>query len=280
MRVIKIGTRGSPLALLQAQMVAGALKFKGYDADIIPVKTTGDKFLSMPLQSIGGKALFAKELQIMLLNKTIDIAVHSLKDLETTHPEGLSLLGVLKREEPNDVLITRKGFLNAYINDGQDFILGTCSPRREAFIRYFYKNAKIVSLRGNVESRLQKILSNELDATILALAGLKRLGLFEKLHEVVDFKVLDVDQFTPASCQGIIGIEGRPDLKDVISSISDETTYKACVIERQKINDFGGTCSSAIGVHATILENSAEVLMQYIDKSTHEMIFKKEHMVL
>ncbi|MBP9753149.1 MAG: hydroxymethylbilane synthase [Proteobacteria bacterium] len=276
MKTLKIGTRGSPLALAQTQMVVDALSSNGYASEIIKVKTSGDRFQSVPLNQIGGKALFAKELQTLLLEDKIDLAVHSLKDLETIHPEGLSLLGVLKREEPNDVLITKKGFLNGDFSEGMPFVLGTCSPRREAFVKHFFKNATIVPLRGNVESRLQKIKLNEMDATILALAGLKRLNLLEKLSHDFDFKVLDIETFTPASCQGIIGIEGKDHFKEIVNLISDVTTYSLAMLERQRVKDFSGNCHSAIGVHARIVDTHTHILTRYIDPITNQMTFKKQ----
>lgn len=267
-KIIKLGTRGSKLALAQAEMVASALEAVNIKSELVIIKTTGDIETKKSLSAIGGKALFAKEIQQALINDEIDLGVHSLKDLETTHPEGLELLGTLKREDPSDVLIFRK---DLHLSKDITFTVGTCSPRRAAFIKDLYPNATIILLRGNVDTRLSKVISGEFDAIILAAAGLNRLNIFSQLTNCIDYLFLPFDKFPPASCQGIVAIEGKNKYKDIVDLINNKEAYKMAQIERSIILAFGGNCHSAIGIHTKLNEDSVDLLIRYEDEINKEI---------
>lgn len=264
--MIKIGTRGSPLALIQANLVKDALSAIGQASELVIIKTTGDINTKTPLADIGGKALFAKEIQSALLNDTIDIGVHSLKDLEVDHPQGLELLATLKREDTYDLLFYKKDF-----NPYQDaFTLGTCSPRRAFFAKNLFKNVQIHPLRGNVQTRIEKIQNEDLDATILAVAGLKRLGLYGTILKTYNTILLPQNDFPPASCQGIIGIEGKPHLKTLLAPLNDPDSFAMAHIERSIIKKFNGNCHSAIGILTTLQADKAHVRVAFEDPKTKE----------
>ncbi|CAO4834670.1 MAG: Porphobilinogen deaminase [Holosporales bacterium] len=260
--MIRIGTRGSPLALSQANLVKDALFKHGYDATLVIIKTSGDLNTKTPLTDIGGKALFAKEIQLALLNDEIDIGVHSLKDLECDHPKGLMLLATLPREDPRDLLICNNDIDPSF----DHFTLGTCSPRRAFFAKQIFHKVHITPLRGNVQTRLEKLSSKICDATILAIAGLKRLGILKDIQEQYKTLILPTHLFPPASCQGIIGIEGKPHFKEICDLINDPDTMKMAMIERTIVKDFNGTCHSAIGILTRI--NEKKVYVAYQDPKT------------
>lgn len=252
--MIRIGTRGSPLALKQTSFVVEALQQNGVETCVTTYQTSGDRCQSKPLYDMGGKALFVKELQVALLNKEIDIAVHSLKDCEATHPVGLVLGAVLPRATISDVLISERSFM-----PGDHFTLGTASPRRMAMIQQLYPNVQTSLLRGNVQTRLQKLLNAQFDATILAKAGLERLGLLDAdgLIGYPTLRVVDLP-FVPAACQGIIGIECRDNdpVLEQLAKINHLPTYQQAVIERFVIAAMEGDCRTAIGVYAEILNTT------------------------
>lgn len=252
--MIRIGTRKSPLALYQAQCVASALSQNGVDSTIVTIETSGDKCQSRPLYEIGGKSLFVKELQIALLNNDIDIAVHSLKDCETTGPEPLEIVSVLARGAPGDVFIYPENF-----NTEKSFTLGSSAPRRMAFSKALFPNANFVTLRGSVQTRLDKVSNGVCDTTILAHAGLERLNL---LHDggIVDYdtlrwKIIDI---VPAACQGIIAMECRKNdeiSKTIAKKINHSDTWHQSQIERYFIDCIGGNCRTAVGAYAKKVNN-------------------------
>src|SRR5215468_8863419 len=209
-RPICIGTRGSPLALVQARMVRDALAaahadLRGADyIQILPIKTTGDAVQDRKLMDVGGKGLFTKEIEEALLDGRIDCAVHSVKDMQTWLPDRLTIGAMLPREDPRDALICRRGAGIADLPDGA--VVGTASLRRQAQLLALRPDLRVVALRGNVETRLRKIAAGDADATLLAVAGLKRLGLMDKATAIID-----VDEILPAVGQGAIGIEIRAD---------------------------------------------------------------------
>ena len=204
--ILRIGTRGSPLALVQARTVAArlavALGVNEKAIELVVIRTSGDVIQDRPLAEEGGKGLFTKEIEDALLDGRIDLAVHSAKDIPTVLPVGLMLAACLEREDPRDVFISRKA--NSLATLPQGATLGTTSPRRQAIAKRMRRDLRVVPLRGNVETRLRKLEGGEMDATILALAGLKRLGL--ESHAT---KIMDVHEFLPAAGQGAIGIETR-----------------------------------------------------------------------
>lgn len=252
MNILRIGTRGSPLALAQTHEAIRAIehhhKGMGQRIEIVPIKTTGDTIVDRSLTDIGGKSLFTKEIENALLNKTIDIAVHSMKDMAAECPPGLIVPSMLEREDPRDALMTRDGRLLEDFPPGAVF--GTSSLRRQAFVLHKFPHFKTTSLRGNVQSRLQKLNAGEVDATLLAVAGLKRISLLDKATSI-----LSLEDFIPAIGQGAIGIQCRDDDKDtleVIGPLNHLPTFQAVTAERGFMKAMNGSCRTPLAAYATI----------------------------
>ena len=250
--LLRIGSRGSPLALVQAREVqsrlAAAAAIDPARIEIKVIRTTGDVVQDRPLADAGGKGLFTKEIEEALLAGAIDLAVHSSKDLPTVLPAGLILAGFLPREDARDAFIGRNAKTLHELPRGA--VVGTASPRRQAFVRRLRPDVRVVTLRGNVETRLRKLDAGEVDATLLAVAGLKRLGLLSAATAI-----LDVDEFIPAVGQGAIGIETRADdtkTRALVAAIDDADTACAVAAERAFLAVLDGSCRTPIGGHATI----------------------------
>jgi hydroxymethylbilane synthase len=250
--VLRIGSRGSPLALVQAREVERRLAAAcGLDAGQIEIKTirtTGDAIQDRPLAEVGGKGLFTKEIEEALLAGTIDLAVHSSKDMPTVLPAGLVLSAFLPREDARDAFISCKVKTLRDLPAGA--VVGTASPRRQAMVKRLRPDLAIVPLRGNVETRLRKIESGAADATLLAIAGLKRLGLMSAATAL-----LELDEFIPAVGQGAIGIETREDdaaTRALVAKIDDPDTATALAAERAFLAVLDGSCRTPIGGHATV----------------------------
>ena len=250
--ILRLGTRGSPLALAQARMVRQALAAAhGFDPEQIAIeviRTSGDRIQDRPLADVGGKGLFTKEIEEALAADTIDLAVHSSKDMPTVLPPGLVLSAFMEREDPRDVFISRKAKSIAGLPRGAT--VGTASLRRQAMVKRKRPDLTIVPLRGNVETRLRKLDEGVADATLLALAGLKRLGLADAATAV-----LDVNEFLPAVGQGAIGIETRADdarTCELLAAINHADTFSALGAERAFLAVLDGSCRTPIGGHATI----------------------------
>lgn len=248
--VLRLASRGSPLALAQANLVRNALaEAHGWDPeeldDICPiqiVRTSGDRIQDRPLVEAGGKGLFAKEIEEALLEGEADIAVHSMKDLPAEQPEGLAIPAVLAREEPFDVFLARDGLPFDKLPDNAR--IGTSSVRRQAQALRLRPDLKIVPLRGNVETRLLKLARGEADAIILARAGLVRLNL-----SLPDSELLSGDDWLPALCQGIIAIETREDdslVREIVSEINDGETHLAAACERGFLAALDGSCRTPL----------------------------------
>lgn len=248
---IIIGSRGSELALWQANFVKKELekKNKNVTVEIKIIKTKGDKILDVALSKIGDKSLFTKELEIELLNKNIDLAVHSLKDLQTTIPKGLKLAAVTKRHNVHDVLISRKKGTTIF-NLPESAVVATGSLRRRSQLLHLRPDLNIVDLRGNVPSRIKKFLESDWDAIILARAGVERLKLNKHISSIIK-----TDVMLPAVGQGALGIETRADNKlvnEVVKSIHHENTYKAVLAERALLKALEGGCQVPIGAFAEV----------------------------
>ena len=249
---LKIGTRGSPLALAQAyetrRLLAQAHGRSEEGIEIVIIKTTGDMIQDRALSESGGKGLFTKELDIALIDGSIDLAVHSSKDLPTFLPDELIVAGYLPREDVRDAWISAKYKTPADLPEGA--IVGTASLRRGAMVRRLRPDVAITLLRGNVGTRLNKVAAGEVDATLLALAGLKRLGLADKATSV-----LSTDDFLPAVGQGAIGITTRKSddkTKALLAPILDEETGQALTAERAFLKVLDGSCRTPIGGYATV----------------------------
>src|SRR5580698_7590493 len=250
--LLRIGSRGSPLALVQAHEVQARLAAAaGADPASIEIKvirTTGDTIQDRPLMEAGGKGLFTKEIEEALLSGTIDLAVHSSKDMTTLLPPGLILSGFLPREDARDAFISNKAKSLRELPSGA--VIGTASLRRQAMVKRARPDLQIVPLRGNVETRLRKIEDGVADATLLAVAGLKRLGLLSTAAAL-----LDIDAFLPAVGQGAIGIETRADdsvTRALVAKISDADTAAALAAERAFLAVLDGSCRTPIGGYARV----------------------------
>ena len=250
--MIRIGTRKSKLALIQTELVkAQILKyFPNEKIEIVHVVTHGDKVLDKPLGEIGGKGVFTKEIEEKLLDKTIDIAVHSAKDVPMELADGLCLGAVLLRDDNRDVILKRKETKKI----GAGSIIGTSSLRREIQIKQIYLDVTIKSLRGNVGTRIDKLKSGEYDAIILAAAGLKRLGLDN--DKELDYIYPDEEKFISAAGQGILAIECRNgDLKDVMAALDDRKARICLEAEREFLKCLDGSCNAPCGAHCTVDEH-------------------------
>ena len=250
--VLRIGSRGSPLALAQAhevkQRLATAAGLDGERIEIKVIRTTGDAIQDRPLAEAGGKALFTKEIEEALLSGMIDLAVHSTKDMPTVLPPGLVLAGCLPREDARDAFISRKALNLGALPAGAVF--GTASLRRQAMVKRLRPDLEVVTLRGNVETRLRKLDAGEVDATLLAVAGLKRLGLLSAATAM-----LDADEFLPAVGQGAVAIETRADdeaKRGLVAAINDADTATAIAAERAFLAVLDGSCRTPIGGHARL----------------------------
>lgn len=247
---IIIGSRGSELALWQANHVKRELekKNKKIEVEIKIIKTKGDKILDVALSKIGDKGLFTKELEVALLEKSIDLAVHSLKDLQTTLPDGLMLSCVTKRHDVEDVLIARKK-KTTIDSLPEGAVVGTGSLRRRSQLLHLRPDIKIEELRGNVPSRIKTFLASKWDAIILARAGVERLGLKQYISSYIPKDVM-----LPAVGQGALGIEIHKDnqeVHEILRVLHDEATYAAVIAERTLLKELEGGCQVPIGAYAT-----------------------------
>jgi len=262
--ILRIGSRGSPLALAQAREVQRRLAAAGgLPAERIEIKvirTTGDIIQDRPLTEAGGKGVFTKEIEEALLSGAIDLAVHSSKDIPAVLPAGLVLSAFLPREDARDALIARTG--NSLRDLRQGAAVGTASPRRQALVKRMRPDLAIVPLRGNVETRLRKAETRAIDATLIALAGLKRLGLAHRARAA-----LDLEAFLPAVGQGAIALTARAaDARTLraLAAISDEATMTALTAERAFLAELSGSCRAPVAGHARIVGGGLTLLGQVL----------------
>ena len=243
----RIGTRGSPLALYQANAVAALLQTRmGVDSQIVVIKTSGDRLGEAPLSEVGGKRLFVKEIEDALLAGDVDLAVHSSKDMPALLPEGLEIGGVLPREDPRDAFVSTRFPRLRELPAGSR--VGTSSLRRESQIRATYPRLEVAPLRGNVQTRLRKLDEGQFDAVILAAAGLKRLGLESRITSL-----LEPEESLPAVGQGALGIECRVERSDLLRllSVLDDPKTRWCVeAERALSRALAGNCNVPLGGYA------------------------------
>ena len=272
-RKIKIGSRGSPLALWQANWIRGQLESQNPDipVEIVIIKTSGDKIQDVPLAKIGGKGLFVKEIEEALLSKDVDFAVHSMKDMPIKFPFALCIASVTKRENPFDALISKNDIKLDDLPKGAK--IGTGSLRRISQLLHYRPDLDLVPLRGNLETRIKKLETEGLDAIILAAAGLIRMGWEEQISEIISPEIL-----LPAMGQGAVGIEARKNDVDnqiLLADMDDENTHLALDAERAIVTQLEGGCNVPIGAFATIEEDEMTVkgLVASLDGKT---IYKKE----
>ncbi len=262
--IVRIGTRGSPLALAQAHQVARELMVTHdrpeTDFEIVIIKTSGDQVLDRPLSEVGGKGLFTKELETALLSRDIDLAVHSMKDVATTLPDGLIITSILKREDVRDAFISLKYQSVSELPEGA--VVGTSSLRRQAQLKSIRPDLAVVEFRGNVQTRLKKLEQGVADATFLATAGLNRLGMADRISSIVETGTM-----LPAAAQGAVGIETRVDddtTRSLVSPLNHAETALCVAAERAFLARLDGSCRTPIGALAEFFtkNNSHKILFR------------------
>jgi len=252
---IRIGTRGSALALWQAEHVKQRLEALGHEVELRVITTTGDRVLDRPLESVGGKGAFLKEIEEALLADEVDLAVHSLKDVPIALPGGLGLAAVLERADPRDAILTRGPRL-ADLPAGAT--VGTTSLRRQALLRAERPDLAVASLRGNVDTRIARLREGRFDAILLAMAGLTRLGRGGEVTEA-----LDPRRFVPAPGQGAIALECRDDdsaVREAVAPLDHAATARAVAAERAFLAALGGGCNVPLGAHAFAVPDGLELV--------------------
>ena len=248
---LRIGTRGSSLALWQANHIAESLaKLHGVETELVRIRTSGDRLQSVSVAQVneaigaeGGKGIFIKEIEDALLSRAVDLAVHSMKDVPTETPAGLTFAAITRREDPRDCLISRNGLTLEKLPQGAR--VGTSSLRRQAQLRHHRADLDVVDLRGNVDTRIRKLEGGEFDAIVLAMAGVTRLGASAKVTQI-----FDEDLMLPAVGQGALGIETRADdaqTSRFVAALDDEETRACVTAERALLRELQGGCQVPLG---------------------------------
>ncbi len=251
-RPIRIGSRKSQLALVQTYWVQEQLQkiFPDRNFEVHTMSTQGDKILDVALAKIGDKGLFTKELEQSMLNQEIDLAVHSLKDLPTRLPAGLILGAITEREDPADALVVRQQFQgNTLATLPPGSVVGTSSLRRLAQLRHHYPHLQFKDIRGNLNTRLAKLDAGDYDALVLAVAGLQRLGMGDRIHQIISPEIS-----LHAVGQGALGIECReddPEILDLLKALEHQPTAQCCLAERAFLRELEGGCQVPIGVNTS-----------------------------
>ncbi len=243
MKVV-VGTRGSKLALAQTKRVVDRLREEGYDVEIKIIKSTGDIMKDKPLYEFKGSGAFVRTLEKALIEKKIDIAVHSYKDIPSKRLDGVSISAVLERDVPNDAFISRDGSTIDTIK--RNAVIGTSSLRRIAQLKLYRNDFRFQNIRGNVDTRLRKLKDGLYDAIVLAEAGLIRLGLDKEIR----YQRLPIDKFVPSANQGIIAVETREGEEDLVSFMNDEKTMLEAEVERAVLRELGIGCAIPAGIYA------------------------------
>ncbi len=277
-KTVKVGTRGSKLALAQTELVIKALneRFPQIDFQMVTMSTRGDRDTSRALLEFGGKAVFVEEFEEAILKGDIDIAVHSAKDMPMEIMEGLTISGTLPRACPQDVFIYKSG---RSFDRNDSFVVGTSSLRRQYQIRDMYPNAVCKNLRGNVGTRIQKLEVGEYDAIILAAAGLERLGIIdgssgclEVQKDKLTFRYLSTESMLPAACQGIIAIETRTfgEVYDMVRAINDTEVYTQLTCERAVLSRLNAGCHEPIGVYSELHGDHVKLSLMKADAASSD----------
>ena len=267
---LRIGTRGSKLALWQANFIKSELlsQFPDLDIQISVIKTKGDKLLDSPLSEIGGKGVFVKEIEESLLNNDIDIAVHSLKDLPSKLPDDLMIGAITKRQHPADATVSKNDVQLEELKPGSK--IGTGSLRRKAQILNIYPELEIVPIRGNVDTRIKKLRTENLDAVVLAVAGLQRMGFESEISQIFDPRTI-----IPAPGQGTIAVESRKDDRNtskILSNISHLESLSESLLERSFLTQLGGDCNIPAGCYAKISADQISAVGFISDESGKNLI--------
>ena len=269
---LTIATRESRLALWQAEHVQALLKAQGHAVSLLGMTTQGDQILDRSLSKVGGKGLFVKELEVALQEGRANLAVHSLKDVPMDLPEGFDLACVMEREDPRDAWVSST---YAHLNDlPQGAVVGTSSLRRTVLLRALRPDLKIEPLRGNLDTRLRKLDEGQYDGIVLAAAGLKRLGLGERIRHI-----FSTDEMLPAAGQGALGIEvcsARADVAQALSPMVDATTWLCVSAERAVSRAMGGSCSMPLAAHATFANGTLHLRAAWGDPSGAPVLLRAE----
>ena len=272
MKII-VGTRGSKLALVQTNWVVEKLKKAnpGIEFEIKVIKTKGDLVTHLPLHKIGDKGLFTKEIEQQLLDKEIDLAIHSMKDMPSTLPEGLKFANVPKREDPRDVLVLKEGYSS--IDDlPEGAKIGTGSKRRTYQLLKYRPDLEIVPIRGNIDTRIRKIEDENLHGVVLAAAGLIRAGLEDKISYYIPTNIM-----VPAPAQGALAIEIREDdtyIEEIVSHIKDEMTENQVQAERGFLTGVNGSCHVPMGAYCEIKDDNIILTGLYGDEDGEKLVIK------
>lgn len=256
---VRVGSRESKLAVIQSEMVIDAIQNfdEKLETELITMKTTGDKILDKTLDKIGGKGLFVKELDRALVSEEVDLTVHSLKDMPMDVSEELPLLAFSDREDPRDVLILPEGKKEIDFSKP----IGCSSLRRQLQLKKLYPQAELAPIRGNVQTRLAKLDSGQFGAIVLAYAGIKRLGLEERVS-----RIFEVDEILPAACQGILVVQGRKGYEVPFLADFESEEAKLCALaERSYVRTLDGGCSSPVAAYATVEGDEIEITGFYVD---------------
>ena len=268
MQGLRLGTRGSPLALAQARKVAAAIETAQRWPDgwvqVVEIKTTGDKVQERPLAEIGGKALWTKELDRALLDGEVDFCVHSMKDVESKRPDGIHIAAVRPRGDVRDRLVGAES-IDA-LKKGA--VVGTSSPRRKAQLLRLRPDLSVVAIRGNVETRLRKVEEGEVDATLLSAAGLKRL-------DISAGTAIPTEVILPAPGQAVIGMECRTNdtrCQSVLTSVNNAITYECVMAERELTRALGGDCASPIAAFCVLEDGDLRMRAQLFSEDGSEMV--------
>jgi hydroxymethylbilane synthase len=274
---IVIATRESRLALWQAEHVKALLQARGCQVTLLGMTTQGDQILDRSLSKVGGKGLFVKELEVALHEGRADIAVHSLKDVPMDMPEGFELACVMEREDPRDAWVSA-GY--ARLEDlPQGAVVGTSSLRRTVLLRALRPDLKIEPLRGNLDTRLRKLDEGQYAGIVLAAAGLKRLGLSERIRHI-----FETDQMLPAAGQGALGIEircDRADLRALLAPLADASSWRRVAAERAVSRAMGGSCSMPLAAHATLQDGVLQLRAAWGDpEGSSALVTAHDHDVI
>lgn len=269
---LRIGTRGSALAKIQAERVKKRLETAHPElhCELVVISTVGDRDKQTPLTIIGGQGIFAKELQLAILDSRVDCAVHSLKDLPSILPDGLTLAAVLDRDDPRDVFLSPSGAALDDLPAGAR--VGTSSRRRMAQLIHARPDVEIIELRGNVDTRVSKVMDGSperYDGAILAAAGIKRMG-----YEELITQTLDLDRFTPAPGQAALGVDCRSDdarTRELLAAINDPAAEVTTAAERAFLRAFGGGCTMPIGAHGTLDGDDVTLRVMVADDDLTQM---------
>ncbi len=262
---ITVGSRESKLAVIQSNIVIDALKksHPEIDVELLTMKTTGDKILDKTLDKIGGKGLFVKELDKALIDGRADLTVHSLKDMPMQLSEELPLIAFSKREDPRDVLVLPKGIDKL----DRSKPIGSSSKRRQLHLNKLYPDMEVKPIRGNLQTRLRKLDDGEFSAIVLAYAGLKRLGLEDRVS-----KVFSTSEMVPAACQGILAVQSRKDFDvSLLSDYNDEETKSIAMAERSFVTELDGGCSSPVAAYAEVEDDNITLTGFYVDEYENQL---------